>query len=156
MTTTQIPMFIALAVAFVVFMVQPVYGGAEVLLQLESNEMLVNDTAEYLAEGTEPKVVGGRALVPIRAVIEALGGIVVWDSQYMLITVRDHIGENEIILKINSYDSVVNAEQGPQLDVAPILVEGTTMAPIYFVSRHLGYDLSWGEDTRTIEIRSEF
>ena len=140
---------------FVVIMVMPVYGSAEVLLRIESSEIIVNNVIEHLTEGSEPRIVNGRAIVPLRAVIEALGGIVVWDSDLMLITIRDYFDENEIIMKINSYDSVVNARSGPRLEVAPKLVGNVTMVPISFVSHHLGFELDWNDENRTIKIVAE-
>lgn len=152
MNTQSFVKAIVLAAVFVWALAIPVYGQVTVVMQIESTEMAVDNTIVELSQGTEPKIVNGRALVPLRVVMEALGGIVIWDEEHMLVTIRDYFNENEIILKINSYDSVVNANKGPDLDVAPMLVSGTTMVPISFVSKHLGLGLEWEDTTRTITI----
>jgi len=144
---------LGLGAAAVLVIATPVAAQTTVQLQIGSSEIVVNGAVQPAdMHGFEPIIVDGRAIVPLRPVIEALGGTVSWSSDLRLITVRDSIGENEVILKINSRDSVVNARTGPRLDVPPILIDGVTKVPISFVSAHLGFDIEWDEEARTITI----
>ena len=139
-------------------MVTPVAAqtASVVQLQIDNPKMLVGGAEQQIDElGSTPVIIDGRAVVPLRPVIEALGGTVLWDEDLRLLTIRDYLGEYEIILKVYSYDSVVNARTGPQLDVAPMLINDVTMAPIMFVSHNLGFEIEWDDDTRTITIIKE-
>ena len=143
----------------ILLMVTPVAARAVTVLhlQIDSPNMLLDGAEQQIDDqGTVPLIVDGRAVVPLRPVIEALGGTVLWDYDLRLLTVRDYLGKNEIILKINSYDSVVNARTGPQLDVAPVLANSVTMVPILFISYHLGYEIEWDDYTRTITITRNY
>jgi len=139
----------ALAMVAAVIMTTPVAAQTTVQLQIGSSELVVDGVAQDIAE---PLLIEGRAVVPLRQVIEALGGSVLWNDNLRLITIRDYLGENEIILKINSLDSVVNARTGPRLDVPPILIDGVAKAPISFVSAHLGFGIEWNDEVQTITI----
>ena len=150
---------LCVSAALILLTVTPVAAQTMTVLQLQidSPKMLVDGAEQQIDEhGTVPVIIDGRAVVPLRPVIEALGGTVLWDYDLRLLTVRDYIGKNEIILKINSYDSVVNAKTGPRLDVAPVLVNNVTMVPILFVSYHLGYEIQWDDYTRTITITKDY
>ncbi|MCL2852387.1 MAG: copper amine oxidase N-terminal domain-containing protein [Defluviitaleaceae bacterium] len=149
---------LGIGVVLMLLIVTPVAAqtSTSIQLQIDSPEMIVNGTPRPIDEhGSTPVIIDGRTLVPLRPVMEAIGGTVLWDADLRLLTIRDYLGENEIILKINSYDSVVNARTGPQLDVAPALINDVTMAPILFITSHLGFEIEWDDDTRTITITRE-
>ena len=130
-------------------MTTSVAAQTTVQLQIGSPEIVIDGVAQYI---TEPVIIDERAIVPLRPVIEALGGSVLWNETLRFITIRDHIGYNEIILKINSHDSVVNARTGPRLDVPPMLIDGVAKVPISFVSTHLGFNTEWDAEMQTITI----
>jgi len=130
-------------------MTMPVAAQTTVQLQIGSSDIVIDGAVQNI---TEPLIIGERAVVPLRPVIEALGGSVLWNESLRFITIRDHIGENEIILKINSRDSVVNARTGPRLDVPPMLIDGVAKVSISFVSTHLGFNTEWNEEEQTITI----
>jgi len=132
----------------------PVAAQANTIsLQIDSPYMEVNGVPRLIDDhGSVPQIIDGRTVAPLRPVIEAMGGTVLWDAELLLLTIRDDLGEREIILKINSYDSVVNAQTGPRLDVAPLLVDNVTMTPLMFVALHMGFELDWDEATRTVTI----
>ena len=140
---------IGLAVAASVVMTTPIAAQTMVQLQIGNPEIMVDGVVMHIAE---PVIIDGRAVVPLRPVIEALGGSVIWNENLRFITIRDHVGENEIILQINSHDSVVNGRTGPRLDVPPMLAGETAKVPISFVSAHLGFAIEWNEQQQTITI----
>ena len=158
MTMLKVYGCLCVSAVLVLLMITPVAAqtAAVLRLQIDSPKMFVDGVERQIDEnGTAPVIINGRAVVPLRPVIEALGGTVLWDENLRLLTIRDYLGKNEIILKINSYDSVVNARTGPQLDVAPALINNVTKVPILFVSYHLGYEIEWDGYMRTITIIKE-
>ena len=147
---------LVLAIIVAMFVATPVSAQTTLQLQIDSPYMVVDDEPLLICEsGAAPVIINGRTVVPLRPVIEAMGGTVGWDGELRLITIRDSLSENEIILKINSYDSVINAQTGPTLDVTPILINDITKVPIMFVSYHLGFDIEWDQDTRTITLSKD-
>src|SRR5262245_40284368 len=91
-------------------------------------------------EGTQPRAVNGRVLVPLRGVLEKLGASIDWmqDSQTVVAT----RGNTEIDLPIGSRTAKING-QNVTLDVPAMTLGGRTMVPLRFVSQALGADVTW-------------
>ncbi|MBT9154349.1 MAG: Oligopeptide-binding protein AppA [Firmicutes bacterium] len=87
-----------------------------------------------------PVILQGRALVPMRAIFEALGATVHWDEATK--TVTAYRRESAVVLTIGSRTAWVN---GPvsTLDVAPSIVAGRTLVPLRFVAEALGAEVGW-------------
>ena len=63
------------------------------------------------SEGTKPVIVENRTLVPIRAVIEAFGGVVEWDSKTRRVMVV--LGDNALDLWIGKPTASLNGTSLP-------------------------------------------
>jgi photosystem II stability/assembly factor-like uncharacterized protein len=101
-----------------------------------------------------PVIKNGRTLVPIRAIIEALGGTVGWDKTARKATVS--LGETTISLWIGKNGATVNGKSTPidstNARVVPEIISDTTMLPLRFVTENLGATVSWEQGTQTITI----
>ena len=102
--------------------------------------------------GTAPVVMNGRTLLPVRAVIEAMGGAVYWeeDTQNVIIALEETV----IILTIDAASAFVNTEE-KTLDITPCIINNRTMLPIRFISENLGYRVQWIEEEQKIIIAKE-
>jgi hypothetical protein len=89
-----------------------------------------------------PRIENGRALVPMRAIFEAMGATVQWKSSTNTAIARR--GDTEIKLVINSYIAYVNGYE-VFLDVPAKIVDGRTLVPARFISEALGCVVTWGE-----------
>lgn len=122
-----------------------------VSLQIDNPIMEVNGIQTEIDEGlgTKPIVTYGRTLVPIRAIIEAFGGVVSWDesTQSVLLTMED----DTITLIINSASAYLNNNE-QTLDVAPVIINGRTMLPIRFVAEGFNLGVAWDNNTQTVSI----
>lgn len=122
-----------------------------VSLQINDPIMEVNgvDTEIDIGRGTKPIITNGRTLVPIRAIIEAFGGVVGWEesTQSVLLTMEDDI----IKLVINSNVAYLN-NKAETLDVAPTVINGRTMLPIRFVAESFNLGVAWDSSTQTVSI----
>ena len=89
-----------------------------------------------------PQIVNGRTLVPIRAITEAMGADVEWDSSARRATIG--LDGDEIVLVDGSTTAKVNG-RSVTLDV-PAQIFGTRlMVPLRFVSENLGRTVDWYE-----------
>lgn len=99
--------------------------------------------------GTQPMVVGGRVLVPLRGVLEQMGAFVGWDPATRTV-IAQRSGIN-VELPVGSRTATVNGRQ-VALDVPARIVQGSTMVPLRFLSEALGADVAWNPGTRTVQI----
>lgn len=122
-----------------------------VSLQINNPIMEVNGVETEIdgGRGTKPIVTNGRTLVPIRAIIEAFGGVVGWEesTQSVLLTMED----DTIKLVINSNVAYLN-NNTEILDVAPTVINGRTMLPIRFVAEGFNLGVAWDGYTQTVSI----
>jgi outer membrane protein assembly factor BamB len=123
-------------------------------LQIGNNFIGVNggDSSQML--DSPPIIKNDRTLVPIRAIIEALGGTVGWDANEKKVTIS--LGSNTIelwigksIAKVNGIDTPIDSAN---LKVVPEIINGRTMLPIRFITENLGCDVQWDGPTQTITI----
>jgi len=118
--------------------------------------LLVNLVPQEIdpGRGTTPVIKNGRTLVPIRAIVEALGGTAVWDPTEKKVTVT--LGSTTIELwigkntaRVNGIDTLIDPDNSK---VVPEIINGRTMLPLRFVTENLGCQLRWDPNTKTIMI----
>jgi hypothetical protein len=101
-----------------------------------------------------PVIKNGRTLVPIRVIIEALGGTVAWDATTKKATVT--LGKKTIVLWIGKSTATVNGVStlidSTNAKVVPEIINGRTMLPLRFVAENLGATVGWDQNTQTITI----
>ncbi len=122
-----------------------------VVLQIDNSVMTVNGEEKAVDEGydTKPIIVDGITLLPVRAVIENLGGNVNWNNDTKEVNITDN--ENEIVLTINSTQALLNGKV-QTLDTAPVIINSRTMLPIRFIAESFGFNIEWNENNKTIII----
>lgn len=124
----------------------------KITLSLSIGSQILNVNGEEKtidAQGTVPIVENGRTLLPVRAIIEAVGGSIEWNAEEKASTVT-YLGD-EVKLVINSLSAYKNGEK-KELDAAPVIVNGRTMLPIRFIAESFGFDVDWNSETKTVTI----
>ena len=122
----------------------------EIVLTVDKPTMTVNGVETAIDEsGTSPVIIDGRTLVPIRAVIENLGGEVSWDNKTK--TAALTYNNDEIKLTIDSKTALFN-ENEKTLDTAPVIINSRTMLPLRFVAESFGFATDWEAKTKTITV----
>ena len=101
--------------------------------------------------GVPPQVIGGRTMVPLRAIFEALGAEVDWNASTQ--TVTGTKGSTVVQLTIGSTSPTVNGVVVP-IDQPGVVIEERTMVPLRFVGESLGVTVEWDGPTSTITITS--
>ena len=129
-----------------------------ITLQPDNPMMTVNGVQQEIdpGRGTKPIIIPkwGRTVVPIRAIVEALGGTIEWDGTERKVTI--HFNGTTIELWIDKPQAKVNGKMKwidpNNHDVKPIIVNSRTMLPLRFVAENLGCTVGWDAATRTITI----
>lgn len=121
-------------------------------LQLNNPMMKVNGDSQEIdpGRGTAPLVIDNRTLIPIRSVIEALGGTVDYNASEKKITIK--LQDKTLHMWLNSKTITLNG-QTLQMDVAPVVVNDRTMVPIRFVIENLNYDVDWHQADKKVIIQ---
>lgn len=120
------------------------------VLTVGSPIITVNGLSKKIdAQGSTPVIKNSRTLLPIRTLIESLGGTVSWNSSEQKVTVNLH--GHSMALWIGKTTALVDGSK-VSLDVAPMILGGRTYLPLRFISEHLGASVDWDADSRTITI----
>ncbi|MDO5398164.1 MAG: copper amine oxidase N-terminal domain-containing protein [bacterium] len=125
-------------------------GDISVFLQIGNPNMTVNGTEKLIDEnGTSPVIVNDRTLLPIRAVIEEMGGAVEWDGETQ--TVLLAYGGDIITLAIDNSVAFLN-DTAQTLDTAPTIINDRTMLPIRFIAENFHFNVDWLQDEQKVII----
>ncbi|HHU87154.1 MAG: exo-beta-N-acetylmuramidase NamZ domain-containing protein [Pelotomaculaceae bacterium] len=100
------------------------------------------DSAPYIDEND-------RLMVPLRAIVEALGAVVEWNPGEQSITISKQ--ETTLFFKINSPLAVVNG-QTKRMDTSPVIRNDRTMIPVRYVGEYLGAAVHWDPEARSVAI----
>ena len=114
-------------------------------LKIGSPELVItkNGTKTVVALDAKPIVLDGRTMLPIRPIVEALGGTISYSNGVVSITQ----GDNSVTLRIGDNTAVVNGQNVPidqNPNVKPFIVPpGRTMLPLRFVAEALGAQVNY-------------
>lgn len=118
-------------------------AAAEIQVQVNGNPVQFG--------AAQPVRVEGRVLIPLRAVVEALGADVKWDPSTQ--TVRGAKGSSEFTLRIGARQATVNGKD-TTLDVPAQLISGATMVPLRFVAEALGAEVEWNAAAQQVVVNA--
>lgn len=96
-----------------------------------------------------PVIEQGRALVPVRGILEPLGATLEWNQESQ--TVSANLSGHAIKLAIGAKTATVDGGS-VTLDVPARIVAGRTLVPLRFFAESLGMQVAWDETSRTIDI----
>jgi uncharacterized repeat protein (TIGR02543 family) len=100
-----------------------------------------------------PIILNSRTLLPIGAVVEAVGGTIIWEASARKVTIvrRDKTVDLWIdrnMAELNGRS--IEVDSNPK--VVPIIMSGRTFLPLRFVAEALALDVQWHPATETITI----
>ena len=104
---------------------------------------------QQVAMDAAPFISGGRTLVPVRYLAEALGAQTAWDGPSQALTITR--GSVVVKLVINSFSILVN-NNSEQMDTAPVISGGRTYLPARVVAEALGYTVSWDASSQAVTV----
>ena len=123
-----------------------------IVLQIGNPYMYVNGVRQEIdpGRGTTPILLYGRTVLPIRAVVEVMGGTIDWDPKTSKVTIKARDVVIEMWLDSNTMK--VNGIQ-KEIDVAPASINGRTMVPVRFVAENLNCTLDWDSVSKKVTIK---
>jgi uncharacterized repeat protein (TIGR02543 family) len=121
-------------------------------LKIGSSTMLVDGRPVVLEAA--PIILNSRTLLPIRALIETLGGEVLWSPSAR--TVDVFLGERSVDVGVGGNIGYVN-DKAVAIDpanpkVVPVIIGSRAFLPLRFVAEALALDIQWNATTEAITI----
>lgn len=135
--------------------------STKITLWIGKKKALIDDVEYELT--VAPTIVSGKTLVPVRFISEAFGAKVQWEAKEQKIELvfglqPDGSYTKKITLwvgkktAISDFGSKLPAYREYTLDVAPMIIAGTTMVPLRFISDVLGASSKWDDKEKRIDI----
>ena len=151
--------------------------NVSILLEIGNPVMLVNFTEsniDPISTDTVPVIVQSRTLLPIRAIIEAIGGQIAWDAESRLVTIDvngqniklsmanpvyvEHLvysGESGGMVSLGLYEGnktiMVNG-QPDKNDVPAMIINERTFMPLRFIAENAGCKVDWYDEKKQVII----
>jgi len=95
-----------------------------------------------------------RTFVPMRALVEHLGGTIAWNAKTRQVTIE--VRGTTIVFTIGKAMALVNGKSlaiDPKNNkVVPVIVSGRSMLPLRFVAENLGFQIVWNAKARTVTL----
>lgn len=126
-----------------------VFAGNSLPELPEDDEIKVFVNGRQLLFDVNPMIVNNRTMVPMRAIFERLGAVVIWESATNSIVCNK--GHRTIRLIIGSTTATVDGSP-VELDAPAIAVNNRTLVSIRFIAESLGATVEWDGPTRSVNI----
>jgi len=127
-------------------------SGHTMVLTIDIKTMIVDGAC--VALDAPAALLEDRTLVPLRAVVEHLGGTISWNAKTRQVTLKAR--GITISLTIGKSTALVNGKSlaidPKNSKVVPVLSSSRTMLPLRFVAENLGLQVGWDAETRTITV----
>jgi hypothetical protein len=123
----------------------PALTKNQVKLTINKKALLVNGKSMTIDQ--PPVNFNGTTLVPVRFVIEQLGGTVKWDPNERKVSILR--GNQLIDFWVGKKDFIINGNSAVALG-APQMINGRTMVPLRVLSEKLGWKVTWDDKTKSI------
>lgn len=152
------------------YTVRPVYGttvgspsnevqvkvgsaGVTIIMEIGNYMMQVNGVSQPIDPSSNtvtPIIASNRTFVPIRSVVEALGGRLAYDANARMVTVT--LDNTTINMWIDNKNIKVNGVN-KVMDVAPFISSSRTFLPLRFVLENLNCTTEWNGQLARITIK---
>ncbi|MGD0032216.1 CotH kinase family protein [Paenibacillus illinoisensis] len=100
----------------------------------------------------DPLEQSGRVMVPVNAILEALGAEVTWDKTAKTVTAV--LNDQTLVLQIGSSTVTVNGET-IDIDAPAIILSSRTLVPVRFISEGLGLTVDWDQTAAQVNLTSQ-
>lgn len=129
---------------------------AEISFKLENNYFYINGYKLYFDSemNLKPIVKNGRTFVPLRSIVESIGGDVIWKNQTKEIEIR--FNDILILLTIDKNSAFVNQkvkmiDSNPE--IKPFILNSRTYVPLRFIIESLEGEIGYNNFEKSINIK---
>lgn len=122
--------------------------GGTLVMTVGSTTIKLNGVEKQI--DAPPVIVNGRTFVPIRALVENIGGTIGYDQNTKQITIQ-YLGKT-IVMQIGQTNATVNGAPVAMAVPPYISDEGRTMIPLRFVLENLGLNVYWNDADQSITV----
>ncbi|MCX6083677.1 MAG: tandem-95 repeat protein [Caldiserica bacterium] len=127
-------------------------SGHTIVLTIGSKTMTLDGAR--IALDTRTALVDDRTLLPLRAVVQHLGGSIAWNARTRQVTLK--VRGTTIVLTIGKNSALVNGKplaiDAKNSKVVPLISSGCTMLPLRFVAENLGLKVGWNAKTKAVTL----
>lgn len=106
---------------------------------------------KYLYFDVPPQIIDDRTMVPLRAIFEALGAEVRWDSENLTAVAYD--GIHLVTATIGNSVMMVNG-RNYVMDISPMIIDDRTLVPARFIAEALECTVDWDGANSIVTITS--
>ncbi|WP_238403217.1 stalk domain-containing protein [Paenibacillus mesophilus] len=118
-----------------------------VKLTIDQKSLTVN--GKQLVLDQAPVIYKDNTLVPVRFIVEAMGGQLTWvDGERKVMIMKDN---HLIELWLDKTELIADGE-AVTAEVPPLLMTERTMVPLRVISEKMGWKVTWDEKTRTVTL----
>ncbi|MCX8094663.1 MAG: stalk domain-containing protein [Caldisericia bacterium] len=128
---------------------------AEIIFEINKNYFYINDYKIYfdINKNVKPVVKHGRTFVPLRSIVESIGGEVLWKNKTKEIEIR--FKDKLIILTVDKNSAFINGKV-KKIDIddniKPFILYSRTYIPLRFIIENLGGKVDYNSHDSTIKI----
>ncbi|WJH31135.1 CotH kinase family protein [Paenibacillus sp. CC-CFT742] len=129
-------------------------GGSETSSETGTTDQTITVTLDGQAisfPDQDPLEQSGRVMVPVNAILEALGAEVTWDKTAKTVTAV--LNDQTLVLQIGSSTATVNGET-LDIDAPAIILNSRTLVPVRFISEGLGLTVDWDQTAAQVSLTS--
>jgi len=117
-----------------------------------AGEISVYIDGKMVSFDVQPQIIGGRTMVPIRAIFEMMGAQVDWDQARAAAICKR--GETTVEMTVGSNLVVINGA-AVAMDAAPVVINGRTLAPARYAAEAFGASVEWDASKSSVIISSK-
>lgn len=123
-----------------------------ITVNAEINNISVSVDGVPVQFDVTPRIINDRVMVPIRAIFESIGALVVWDDENKSAYCY---GEDKTIL-ISLYSNILIIDDNyVYMDAVPLLIDGRILVPARYAAEAFGYDVEWIPQANLVQITSQ-
>jgi len=129
-------------------------GSKTLVIEMTIGSKIIKVNGVVSTIDAAPQIKWDRTFVPIRFIVEALGGTIAWNAKTRTVTIV--LGTKTIVLTIGKNYSWVNSKRvfiDANGTVVPyIQAPGRTMLPVRFISEQLGAFVMWSSTLQRVTL----
>ena len=131
-----------------------IFSSLAVCVSAVENEVTVTLNGHRVVFDVPARIIGGRTMVPIRQLLEALDATIEWNGELREVTATR--GKDVLKFRIGETELYKNDKLLYSFDSVPVIIEengeSRTLIPLRAISEAFGYTVEWVAETRTAKV----